>query len=70
MDSPRIDQVDIICPICGKNVSTKNNKEMMACQWVMVSVMFMDFLQRNNKGGGYPGKPDPYKSEYKGSYGV
>ena len=62
MDSP---SVDIICPICGLNVSKKNKTEMMACQWVMVSVMFMDFLQRNKYRGGAAGthssqKPDTF----------
>jgi hypothetical protein len=60
MDFPRIDNVDIMCPICGKLVSTKGNKEMAACQWVMISVLFMDFLTRNNKGGGHTGS-DNYK---------
>ncbi len=58
MGIPGIDTVDIICPVCGQNVSKKNSKEMLACQWVMVSVMFMDFLKRNGEGGGPTGNPN------------
>ncbi len=58
MGIPGIDSVDIICPVCGKNISVKSGKEMIACQWVMISVMFMDFLKRNSKGGVFPGKDD------------
>jgi len=52
VDESRIDNIDIICPICGIAVSKKGKTEMLACQWVMTTVMFMDFLQRNKGRGG------------------
>ena len=55
VDDSRIDNIDIICPICGIAVSKKGKTEMLACQWVMTTVMFMDFLQRNKHRGGLPG---------------